>query len=76
VVRAKGFVRFAEGAQLFNFVAGRWDLEPLDAAQTQLVFIGREIAAQKSAILDALNQCAASNDEARMTNAEGMTKHE
>src|SRR5215471_4175812 len=24
VVRAKGFIRFADGAQLFNFVAGRW----------------------------------------------------
>lgn len=27
VHRAKGFVRFADGAQLFNFIAGRWDLE-------------------------------------------------
>jgi G3E family GTPase len=76
VIRAKGFVRFADGVQLFNFVAGRWELEPFDAAQTQLVFIGREIAAQKSAIVHALNQCAANNDEARRTKDEGITKHE
>jgi G3E family GTPase len=76
VVRAKGFIRFADGGQLFNFVAGRWELEAFDAAQTQLVFIGREITAQRSAIVRALNQCAANNDEARMSNVEGMTKHE
>jgi len=76
VVRAKGFIRFADGGQLFNFVAGRWELEAFDAARTQLVFIGREIAAQRSAIVRALNQCAANNDEARMSNVEGMTKHE
>jgi G3E family GTPase len=76
VIRAKGFIRFADGAQLFNFVAGRWELEPFDAAQTQLVFIGRKISAQKSAIIPALNACVASKDEARMSNDEGMTKHE
>jgi hypothetical protein len=76
VIRAKGFIRFADGAQLFNFVAGRWELEPFDAAQTQLVFIARKISAQKSAIIPALNACVASKDEARMSNDEGMTKHE
>jgi len=76
VVRAKGFICFADGSQLFNFVAGRWELEAFDAAQTQLVFIGREIAAQRSAIIQALNQCAANNDEARISNVKGMTKHE
>jgi len=76
VIRAKGFIRFADGAQLFNFVAGRWELEPFDAAQTQLVFIGRKISAQKSAIIPALNACVANKDEARMSNDEGMTKHE
>ena len=29
VVRAKGFIRFADSAQLFNFVAGRWELEAI-----------------------------------------------
>jgi G3E family GTPase len=74
VIRAKGFVRFSDSTQLFNFVAGRWDLEPFDAERTELVFIGREIDAEKERILRALNECVAKNDEAQMTNAEGMTK--
>src|SRR5438067_2102174 len=57
VIRAKGFVRFADGAQLFNFVAGRWDLEPFESDRTELVFIGKGIAAEKSAILRALKKC-------------------
>jgi G3E family GTPase len=57
VHRAKGFVRFEDGAQLFNFVAGRWALEPFESAETQLVFIGKGIAAQKSSIIDALKKC-------------------
>jgi G3E family GTPase len=57
VIRAKGFVRFADGAQLFNFVAGRWDLEPFETERTELVFIGRKIATEKEAILGALEQC-------------------
>src|SRR5215216_975909 len=51
VIRAKGFVRFAGGAQLFNFVAGRWELEPFEAEETQLVFIGKKIAGERSTIL-------------------------
>ena len=69
VIRAKGFIRFGDGGQLFNFVAGRWELEPFESSETQLVFIGKRIAAQKSAILRALEECFAQNDE-------GMTKHE
>jgi G3E family GTPase len=65
VYRAKGFVRFEDCSQLFNFVTGRWDLEPFESAETQLVFIGKEIAAQKSTILRALDECAQQdkNDE-------------
>jgi len=59
VVRAKGFVRFAEGVHLFNFVAGRWELEPFEADRTELVFIGRNIAAEKEAIVCALKKCEA-----------------
>ena len=59
VLRAKGFVGFADGTQLFNFVAGRWDLEPFETDRTELVFIGRKIAKQKSAILHALDKCIA-----------------
>jgi G3E family GTPase len=57
VYRAKGFVLFEDDAQLFNFVAGRWDLEPFESAETELVFIGKEIGGQKSMILDALKKC-------------------
>ena len=57
VYRAKGFVRFEDSSQLFNFVAGRWDLEPFEFTETQLVFIGKEIAARKSTILQALKKC-------------------
>jgi len=57
VLRAKGFVRFPDGAQLFNFVAGRWDLEPFEAGRTELVFIGKGIAVEKSAVLRALKEC-------------------
>ena len=55
--RAKGFVRFSDGVQLFNFVAGRWDLERFESAETELVFIGKEIATQKSAVIEALKRC-------------------
>jgi G3E family GTPase len=60
--RAKGFVRFPDGAQLFNFVTGRWDLEPFASEETQLVFIGKGITKQKSAILHALDECTANNE--------------
>jgi len=57
VVRAKGFIRFADGAHLFNFVTGRWELEPFESDRTELVFIGKNIAAEKQTILRALNEC-------------------
>jgi G3E family GTPase len=57
VVRAKGFIRFIDGGQLFNFVAGRWELELFETAETQLVFIGRKIAAERDLIVCALEKC-------------------
>jgi G3E family GTPase len=57
VVRAKGFIRFADGAQLFNFVAGRWELEPFEFDRTELVFIGRKIGAGREALVSALKKC-------------------
>jgi G3E family GTPase len=59
VVRAKGFIRLTDGAQLFNFVAGRWELEPFETYRTELVFIGEKIAAKKEGILHALDECVA-----------------
>jgi G3E family GTPase len=57
VIRAKGFVRFPDSAQLFNFVAGRWELEPFDADRTELVFIGKKVLSAKTAITDSLMKC-------------------
>jgi G3E family GTPase len=57
VFRAKGFVCFPEGAHLFNYVAGRWDLEPFARKSTELVFIGRQLAPKKNEILRRLRAC-------------------
>jgi G3E family GTPase len=63
VVRAKGFIRFTDGAQLFNFVAGRWELEPFESDRTELVFIGKNIASEKESILCALDGCHAKGED-------------
>src|SRR5215472_16376448 len=57
IVRAKGFIRFADGGQLFNLVAGRWELEPFESDSTELVFIGRNVSAEKDAIVRTLKRC-------------------
>ncbi len=57
VYRSKGFVRFAEGPYLFNYVAGRWELEPFREEKTVLVFIGKEIEPEREEILEALKGC-------------------
>jgi len=57
VYRAKGFVCFPEGSFLFNFVAGRWELEPFREERTALVFIGKRLESAKSRILDELRDC-------------------
>ena len=59
VYRAKGFVRFPEGTHLFNFVAGRWELEPFPEETTALVFIGKGIKSLAPMILGALKDCEA-----------------
>jgi G3E family GTPase len=55
--RAKGFVRFPEGTYLFNYVAGRWDLEAFAAKPTMLVFIGTHVTRQKAELIEALKRC-------------------
>jgi G3E family GTPase len=57
VYRAKGFVRFPEGTHLFNFVAGRWELEPFQEEKTALVFIGQDVKSQETEILGQLRNC-------------------
>jgi G3E family GTPase len=57
IYRAKGFVRFAEGSYLFNFVAGRWELESFPHEDTILVFIGRGIQDRKSELAERSKGC-------------------
>ncbi|MBV9386926.1 MAG: GTP-binding protein [Chroococcidiopsidaceae cyanobacterium CP_BM_ER_R8_30] len=57
IYRAKGFVRFPTGTYLFNFVAGRWDLEPFESSATELVFIGKQIADYQLDIVECLRSC-------------------
>jgi G3E family GTPase len=57
VARAKGFVRFAKGTYLFNYVAGRWDLEAFSDKPTTLVFIGAHVTQRQADLIDALKRC-------------------
>jgi len=57
VYRSKGFIQFDAGIYLFNFVAGRWDMEPFEQEATQLVFIGKAVTARKEEILGRLKLC-------------------
>jgi G3E family GTPase len=63
VYRAKGIVQFAERAWqcLFNYTCGRTDLSwvklPEGGAETQAVFIGRDIVRYQDAVLSDLAAC-------------------
>ena len=57
VWRAKGFVRFPEGTYLFNYVAGRWDLEAFPEKPTTLVFIGAHVTRHEAELTEALKRC-------------------
>jgi G3E family GTPase len=57
LIRAKGFVRFAEGGRLFNYVAGRVDFEEFDVAGTELVFIGADLKRVFPEIENRLDDC-------------------
>jgi G3E family GTPase len=59
VYRAKGFIRLPKNALLFNFVAGRYELEEFPASKTQLVFIGRDLTEDQEDILSNLLKCEA-----------------
>lgn len=54
IIRAKGFVQFPQGTFLFNYVSGRWDLEPFEREDNLLVFIGKKPSRD---ILNELKQC-------------------
>jgi G3E family GTPase len=57
VYRAKGFICFPDGTYLFNFVAGRWDLESFEQGITELVFIGKQLDERHEDILSRLKEC-------------------
>ena len=57
IMRAKGFVRLAEGTYLFNYVAGRWDLEAFAEKPTALVFIGEQVTRHEADVIAALKRC-------------------
>lgn len=57
IYRAKGLVRLGEDSYLFNFVAGRWELEPFTAERSELVFIGTGAHQQRENILAQLRDC-------------------
>lgn len=57
VYRAKGFVKFSDATYLFNFVAGRWELELFEQEGTQLVFIGKQLSELKAKIINNLKLC-------------------
>jgi G3E family GTPase len=57
VYRAKGFVRLDGGRYLFNYVAGRMDLEEFPADTIQLVFIGPRLTLIREAIVAQLRSC-------------------
>lgn len=58
IYRAKGFVRTSRGMFLFNFVAGRHELEPYECRRTELVFIGKDAGAFKGEVSEALGRIA------------------
>jgi G3E family GTPase len=57
IYRAKGFVLLDDGTHLFNYVAGRMDMEAFNAEKTELVFIGPGAEAAREAVLAALYDC-------------------
>ncbi len=59
IYRAKGFLRCPDGGFLFNFVAGRYDLEPFEANHTELVLIGKNADVVEKSLLNQLRACEA-----------------
>ena len=57
VFRAKGFVRFHDRSHLFNYVAGRAELEAFPVEGTELVFIGPKVEQDREAIDGLLRSC-------------------
>ena len=57
IYRAKGFIRCKDQSYLFNYVAGRYSLEPFESDKTELVFIGKDILKLEKKIKEKLEKC-------------------
>lgn len=58
IFRAKGFVQFSDGRTcLFNYVAGRAELEDFETETTQIVFIGPSACSHRSFIETRFREC-------------------
>ncbi|MBI2579641.1 MAG: GTP-binding protein [Candidatus Aenigmarchaeota archaeon] len=56
VYRAKGFV-VCDTSYIFNYVAGRYDMEEFPAEKTKLVFIGKGVKSVEKEISEAVRKC-------------------
>jgi G3E family GTPase len=59
IFRAKGFLRLGTEGFLFNYVAGRWDLEPFETEGNELVFIGHGADGVRESVIDSLRSYSA-----------------
>jgi G3E family GTPase len=61
IYRAKGFILLEQGMFLFNFVAGRFELEPWpdQGVKAGIVFIGDRAHSVKAAVISRLEKCVA-----------------
>jgi len=57
VYRAKGLVRMDGGLWLFNYVAGRWQLDPVAAGRPGLVWIGPDVDRLGPGLVTHLEEC-------------------
>ncbi len=57
IYRAKGFVVCEDGSYLFNYVAGRYDMEEFPASKTKLVFIGSSVKKHENKIKEMIRKC-------------------
>ncbi|MBI4895542.1 MAG: GTP-binding protein [Candidatus Aenigmarchaeota archaeon] len=58
IYRAKGFIKFFNGTYFFNYVAGRWQLEPIEEKiSTELVFIGKKIEELEEDVAKKIGDC-------------------
>jgi len=55
IYRAKGFVNLDGTSYLFNYAAGKWNIEEFKSEKTEIVFIGKELGKIKKYFGDKLN---------------------